>query len=121
MPRARSPCIAPCLKACGNIAPARMPPLEAILFDMGGTLDGHGAWRDRFGRLFADLGLEFSHAQRMHAFDYAEQRSHATPKMAEARLQYMLEQHVGWQLECLGSSDLGIEREIVDRFASEVQ
>src|SRR5262245_44669925 len=32
-------------------------PLDAILFDMGGTLDGRGAWRGRSRRLFLDLGV----------------------------------------------------------------
>ena len=107
-----------------------MPPLpdarnhfiEAILLDMGGTLDGRGAWRDRFHRLFAELGLErFSHAERTRAFDYADERSHTTPEMGTARLRSMLDQHVAWQLESLGLHDPMIQREIVGRFAAEAE
>src|SRR5688572_11244754 len=72
-------------------------PIDAILLDMGGTLDGQGAWRDRFHGLFAEFGLErFSHTQRTDAFDYAEQRSHATAEMGTVGLRPMLHKHIGW-------------------------
>jgi len=96
-----------------------MHQLDAILFDMGGTLDGRGAWRDRFERIFVSTGLHRSRADRMRAFDYAERRSHTTPAMGTATLREHLAAHVGWQFEDLGIDDRALMRDIVDRFASE--
>lgn len=99
-----------------------MRALDAILFDMGGTLDGRGGWRDRFGRLFNDAGLDgLSRARRMAAFDYAEERSHADADMGTACLRRMLEHHVAWQLEHLGIAEPRTARSLVDRFVSDVE
>src|SRR5881396_3189593 len=98
-----------------------MRALDGILFDMGGTLDGCGGWRGRFGRLFERVGLAgLSHAQRMGAFDYAEERSHSTADMANARLRPMVERHVGWQLEHLDVGDPARAAALVDLFVQEV-
>jgi putative hydrolase of the HAD superfamily len=98
----------------------RAHPVEVILFDMGGTLDGRGGWRDRFHRLFKEAGLlQFSHVQRGQAFDYAERRSHAAPEMRVAQLRPMLQNHVGWQLEHLAMQDASIGSVLVDRFVAE--
>jgi putative hydrolase of the HAD superfamily len=95
-----------------------MLPLDAILFDMGGTLDGRGAWRGRSRQLFLDLGLsQFSDAQHHAAFDYAEAHAHEDGHLADARLRDMLRKHIGWQLESLGVRDEPFAREWVDRFA----
>ena len=99
-----------------------MSQLDAILFDMGGTLDGRGSWRDRSRRLFLEVGLDrFTQMQRAAAFDYADERSQSTPEMATAGLREMLRRHVGWQLESLGVDDPGVARDLVDRFASEAE
>jgi HAD superfamily hydrolase (TIGR01509 family) len=97
-------------------------PIDAILFDLGGTLDGQGGWRDRFHRLFAEVGFDqCSRAQRIAAFDYAEERSHATPEMGTVQLRRMLQKHIGWQLERLGLVDRNAEGEMVNRFVAEVE
>jgi putative hydrolase of the HAD superfamily len=101
-----------------------MRPVDAILFDMGGTLDGQGGWRDRFHRLFAEVGIDqFSRAQRTDAFTYAEQRAHlaSETEMGTAQLRRMLEKHIGWQLEHLGLVDPAIEGAVVGRFVAEVE
>jgi HAD superfamily hydrolase (TIGR01509 family) len=104
------------------MSPLPSHPVDTILFDMGGTLDGQGGWRDRFHRLFADVGLDqFSRAQRTAAFDYAELQSHATSAMGTARLRQLVQSHIGWQMERLGLADPDAERAIVDRFAAEVE
>jgi HAD superfamily hydrolase (TIGR01509 family) len=96
-----------------------MPPLDTILFDMGGTLDGRGGWRERSLRLFAEAGLNrFSRDQHMAAFDYADAQSQRVGEMADARLREMLRCHIGWQLEVLQVDDADLARELVDRFAS---
>jgi HAD superfamily hydrolase (TIGR01509 family) len=96
-----------------------MHQLDAILFDMGGTLDGRGAWRDRFERLFAAVGVVRSRHERMRAFDYAERRSHTTDAMLTARLGELVTAHVGWQFEELGVDDPAIAQIVVERFVSE--
>lgn len=97
-----------------------MQSLDAILFDLGGTLDGRDPWRDRFHRLFVDAGLTCTHADRVRAFDYAEQRSRATPEMAGAGLRDMLRHHVAWQLASLEIDDAAVARQVVDQFMREV-
>lgn len=95
-----------------------MLPLDTILFDMGGTLDGRGPWRARSRQLFLDLGLSrFSDTEHRAAFDYAEGQAHKEGYLARARLRDMLRSHIGWQLESLGVHDERFAREWVDRFA----
>ena len=95
--------------------------LDALLFDIGGTLDGRGGWRVRFHRLLPDAGITASPSDRDAAFDYAETRSHAAGQMATARLREMVQLHVGWQLEALGVSEGAAARHVVDRFVREVE
>jgi HAD superfamily hydrolase (TIGR01509 family) len=98
----------------------RMHRLDAILFDLGGTLDGRGAWRERFERLFIAAGIVRSRDERMRAFDYAEQRCHATEAMGAARLRDHLSSHVAWQFEHLAIDDARAAQHVVDRFVAEV-
>jgi HAD superfamily hydrolase (TIGR01549 family) len=97
-----------------------MRPLDAILFDLGGTLDGRHGWRDRFHRLLHGAGIASSRDQRAAAFDYAESRSHAEPAMATSELRHMLTHHVGWQLEFLGRYPAAAVAQIVDSFIADV-
>jgi HAD superfamily hydrolase (TIGR01509 family) len=101
------------------MAVRRMPQLDAILFDMGGTLDGRGAWRERFERAFAGAGVVRARDERMRAFDYAEQRAHAAGAIATARLRDHVSSHVGWQFEALGIDNAAAARAIADRFVAE--
>jgi HAD superfamily hydrolase (TIGR01509 family) len=100
------------------MAVRRMPQLDAILFDMGGTLDGRGAWRERFERVFAEAGVVRSRDERMRAFDHAEQRAHATAAMGTAGLRDHVSTHLGWQFEDLGIDDAAAAGAIVDRFVA---
>ena len=99
-----------------------MPRLDAILFDMGGTLDGRGGWRDRSRRLFLELGLgRVPHEQHLAAFDYAEAQSQRAGEMPGAGLREMLQLHIGWQLESLGIDDRPLVRAFVDRFVADAE
>src|SRR5450755_2676387 len=50
--------------------------IRAILFDMGGTLDGDGLhWLDRFAGLYQKFGASFPREKVRAAFDEAERRS----------------------------------------------
>ena len=100
-----------------------IPGLDAILFDLGGTLDGRGAWRDRFHRRFEACGLAeaFPFEARVRAFDYAEERSHAAADMAGARIRDLVRLHVGWQFESLGAGRSPYAATIVDGFVRDVE
>ena len=91
---------------------------HAVLFDLGGTLDGDGEyWLDRFARVYAAAGLTVPKAVLRDAFDEAERRAAIDETIATAGLSAMVERHVGWQLERLSKSDAGLCRDISARFA----
>jgi HAD superfamily hydrolase (TIGR01549 family) len=101
-----------------------IPGLDAVLFDLGGTLDGPGGWRDRFHRQFTACGLgeTFAHDRRVRAFDYAEDRSHARADMASVGLRDLVRLHVEWQFESLGAvAGTEAAATIVERFVREVE
>jgi putative hydrolase of the HAD superfamily len=78
---------------------------HAILFDMGGTLDGDGLhWLDRFESLYADAGVLLPRNTLRAAFDEAERRAATDDDMGRAALAAMLDRHVGWQFEALATS-----------------
>lgn len=91
--------------------------VRAVLFDMGGTLDGDGLhWLDRFVGLYADAGVTISPDILRGAFDAAEERAATDEVMATADLDTMVERHVGWQLAHLAIDDRQLHREIASRF-----
>src|SRR3954453_17242016 len=97
--------------------------LRALLFDMGGTLDGGGHWLDRFAALYANAGLRLSRERVRAAFDEAERRALADDAIATCGLEAMVPQHVTWPLEHL---DTGAELQtapvtIVQRFVTAVR
>jgi HAD superfamily hydrolase (TIGR01509 family) len=98
-----------------------MLPLDAVLFDLGGTLDGRGAWRQRFHRLLPEAGITCSRNDRDAAFDFAEGHTHATDAMATASLRELVTHHTAWQLEALGVDDPVAVRTIADRFVADVE
>jgi len=93
---------------------------RAILFDMGGTLDGGVHWLNRFAALYAEAGLDLSRARVRAAFDEAERRSAVDDGMLTCGLDAMVDRHVTWQLEHLGG-DRSVRSAIVERFVSAVR
>ena len=78
--------------------------IRAVLFDMGGTLDGDaGHWLDRFAALYADVGLSLPRERVRSAFDDAERRAAVDDVIATANLNVMVDRHVGWQLAYLAA------------------
>jgi putative hydrolase of the HAD superfamily len=76
--------------------------LRAVLFDMGGTLDGSGLhWLDRFVEQYARAGAALPGETIRAAFDAAERLAATDDAIMSARLEEMVERHVGWQLEHL--------------------
>jgi FMN phosphatase YigB (HAD superfamily) len=96
--------------------------IHAILFDMGGTLDGDGVhWLDRFVKLYRDFGAEFSRAAIRDAFDEAERRAMLDDEIASSDLAQMIALHVKWQLDHLGLKDPRLERHLIDGFVQPVR
>mgnify|MGYP003337144233 CR=1 FL=1 len=105
--------------------------LRAILFDMGGTLDGNGRhWLDRFVDEYANAGVSLPRAAIRAAFDAAERRSNVDTAMMSLGLAAMVEQHLSWQVDHLmatgacADADLGgrarFEETVTAAFAASV-
>jgi FMN phosphatase YigB (HAD superfamily) len=76
--------------------------IRAILFDMGGTLDGDGQpWLDRFAGLYEEAGAKLPREIVRAAFDHAERCMAADASMAVSHLDEMIDRHLGWQLDRL--------------------
>lgn len=96
--------------------------LRAILFDMGGTLDGDGVhWLDRFERLYAAAGVPLSSESVRAAFDTAERLAATDDTIAAAHLDEMVDRHVGWQLAHLAIDDPRLGRELAVNFVKSVR
>src|SRR5215471_13634355 len=96
--------------------------LRAILFDMGGTLDGDGVhWLDRFATLYAEAGLALPREALRAAFDAAERRAATDESMLTAGLEAMLSKHVAWQFETLGLDNPALQATIVAGFVAAVR
>jgi putative hydrolase of the HAD superfamily len=97
---------------------------QAILFDMGGTLDGDGLhWLDRFVFLYANAGVAVARETLRQAFDEAERRAADDEVIGRAGLRAMLDRHTAWQFEWLAAAGVGplhgaIRERIVDEFAA---
>jgi putative hydrolase of the HAD superfamily len=76
--------------------------IRALLFDMGGTLDGDGVhWLDRFELAYAAVGVAMPRESLKAAFDAAERRAAVDEEIERAGLDAMVDRHVSWQLERL--------------------
>lgn len=97
--------------------------LRAILFDMGGTLDGDGLhWLDRFVDLYRDAGLTLPFDRLRSAFDFAERRrASADGVISDEGLAELLERHVTWQLEHLVIDDHALGDRIARTFERQVR
>ena len=96
--------------------------IRAILFDMGGTLDGDGLhWLDRFLSLYKTFGAALSRASIRAAFDEAERRSTLDETIESSNLAQMIELHVEWQLAHLGLKDHDLGQYLVEGFIAPVR
>ncbi len=95
--------------------------IRAILFDMGGTLDGDGLhWLERFLDLYRASGVELPRDAIRAAFDEAERQAATDDEIASAGLARMIERHVQWQLAHLGLTDARLERHLTSGFIGPV-
>ena len=96
--------------------------VRAILFDMGGTLDGDGQhWLERFLVLYRDFGIDLPREKIRRAFDEAERRATTDEAMASADLGGMVQLHVKWQLADLRLPDPALEEHLVSGFLGPVR
>ena len=96
--------------------------IRAILFDMGGTLDGDGLhWLERFLALYKSFGVELSRETIREAFDDAERKSSLDESIASSNLKEMIELHVQWQLAHLGLTDRALRQHLVEGFITPVR
>src|SRR5687768_6930740 len=95
--------------------------LRALLFDMGGTLDGDGQhWLDRFAGVYTDCGAPQPWARLRAAFDAAEAAA-ADADLASSGLTEMVRRHVAWQFAHLGLAAGHLADCIANRFVASVR
>ena len=96
--------------------------IRAILFDMGGTLDGDGLhWLERFLALYQSFGVELPRETIREAFDEAERKSAVDETIASSNFGEMIELHVQWQLAHLGLTGRSLQRHLVEGFIAPVR
>src|SRR5436190_24000356 len=96
--------------------------IRAILFDMGGTLDGDGQhWLDRFVGLYRAFGVTLPRETLRGGFDEAERRASSDRVIASAGFRQMIELHVKWQLSHLGLTNDRLEQHLIAGFVTPVE
>jgi len=96
--------------------------IRAILFDMGGTLDGDGMhWLDRFLALYKSFGIKLPREMIRAAFDEAERQSALDEAIASSDLAQMIGLHAHWQVTHLGLKDPQLEQHLVEGFITPVR
>jgi HAD superfamily hydrolase (TIGR01509 family) len=96
--------------------------IRAILFDMGGTLDGDGQhWLDRFVSLYHDAGVKLPRETLRGAFDEAERQANLDQTIASSDFRQMIALYVKWQLAYLGLTKAGLEQQLITGFSVPVR
>jgi putative hydrolase of the HAD superfamily len=96
--------------------------IRAILFDMGGTLDGDGQhWLERFVALYRAAGVALPRETLRGAFDEAERRANSDSTIASSDFRQMIELYVKWQLDHLGLTNSGLEQKLIAGFSAPVR
>lgn len=96
--------------------------IRAILFDLGGTLDGDGQhWLERFVALYRATGVTLPRETLRGAFNEAERRANSDPIIASLGFRQMIECHIKWQLSHLGLTNRGLEDELIAGFTAPVR
>jgi putative hydrolase of the HAD superfamily len=96
--------------------------IRAILFDMGGTLDGDGLhWLDRFVELYRASGVTRPREALRAAFDAAEAAAAVDEEIAQCGIDAMVSRHVQWQFQYLGMDDAGLAARIGGAFVGAIR
>lgn len=100
---------------------AMIVKVKAILFDLGGTLDGDGVhWLERFDEVYKQQGVAVTWPRLREAFDFAERRAANDAAMMDAPFASMVRSHVAWQLEHLGVGAKQPSEAIASTFIAQV-
>ncbi len=96
--------------------------VRAILFDMGGTLDGDGQhWLERFVALYRRFGVTLPRETLRGAFDEAERQANLDDTIASSNFRQMIELYVGWQLAHLGLTNARLKEDLITGFSAPVR
>jgi putative hydrolase of the HAD superfamily len=96
--------------------------IRAILFDMGGTLDGDGQhWLERFIALYREFGVDLPRETLRSAFDEAERQSAKSREILSADFRQMIQLYVKWQLAHLALNDPALEQHLIGGFTAPVK
>jgi putative hydrolase of the HAD superfamily len=96
--------------------------IRAILFDMGGTLDGDGQhWLERFVGLYRAAGVTLPRETLRAAFDAAERRANSDSTIASSDFGQMIERYVKWQLDHLNLTNRRLEQHLIAGFSGPVR
>jgi len=91
--------------------------LKAVLFDLGGTLDGDGEhWLNRFYLLYQEILPRVSWEELKAAFYQAEDACLTDPRVASLGLESLVRFHVEQQLAALRLNDPEPGRVLAQRF-----
>src|SRR5579872_4902910 len=92
--------------------------ISAILFDMGGTLDGDGLhWLDRFYTIYEQIGLQDLPKSRIkEAFYWADAQADSDVAIRTSSLREMIQRHVRWQFQKLGLQNHDLETKAAAAF-----
>jgi putative hydrolase of the HAD superfamily len=95
-------------------------PIEGILFDYGGTLDGEAShWLDRFVGYYREYGIDVPFKDLRRAFYRADDEAYANLRVADMPLRELMEFHVAVQLDELAIDQPALQIRLVDRFVEE--
>jgi FMN phosphatase YigB (HAD superfamily) len=96
--------------------------IRAILFDMGGTLDGDGLhWLERFVALYREFGIDLPRETLRGAFDEAERQAAQSEDILSANFRQMIELYVKWQLAHLKLKDPVLQQHLIAGFTAPVR
>ena len=97
-----------------------MDGVEAVLFDLGGTLDGPGRpWVDRFVTAYREAGVAVPTERLREACHAGTRAAYAEPAIVGYDLHATVAVHVAAQLAHLGLTDPDGARRIVDIFVGD--
>jgi HAD superfamily hydrolase (TIGR01549 family) len=96
--------------------------LRAVIFDMGGTLDGDAEhWLDRFDRLYAACGHPVPRPVLREAYDDAGRRAREDEAIQSMGLEAMVGRLLDWQFAHMGLEDAPLKARIVSAFDQQVR
>jgi putative hydrolase of the HAD superfamily len=101
---------------------AKLEGLRAILFDLGGTLDGPGVpWVERFAAAYRAAGIDLPPDRINEAVGFGTRQAYRTPQVAGFGLRQTVTFHVTNQFAHLGIENARAADAIGARFVTETE